>query len=50
MKTDKYKNKRKSLLLESSHGKEIGPCFMKVYSIFKPNVPLAKVAEDREAW
>jgi hypothetical protein len=53
VKTEKNKNKRKILLLENSHHREIGPMLQEnlatkfdICSIFKPNVPLAKVVED----
>jgi hypothetical protein len=52
VKTEKDKNKRKILLLGSSHGREIGPMLQEnlgtefdVCSIFKPNTPLAKVVD-----
>jgi hypothetical protein len=45
--------KRNILLVGSSHGREVGPMLQKhpgteyvVTSIFKPNAPLANVAED----
>jgi hypothetical protein len=54
VKKEKNKNKRKILLLGSSHGKEIGPCIKKTLQIkfdacriFKPNAPLAKVVENK---
>jgi hypothetical protein len=47
------RNKRKILLLGSSHGREIGPMLPEnlgtksdMGSIFKPNAPLAKALED----
>jgi hypothetical protein len=49
----KTESKRKILLLGSSHGREIGPMLQEnlgtkfdTVSIFKPNAPLEKVAED----
>jgi hypothetical protein len=53
MKTEKNKNKRKILLLGSSHGRKVGPILQEnlstkfdVCSIFKPNASLAKIVED----
>jgi hypothetical protein len=53
VKTEKNKNKMKALLLGSSRGREIGPMSQEnlgtkfdICSIFKPNAPLAKAAED----
>jgi hypothetical protein len=49
----RQKNKRKFLLLGSSHGRKIGPVLQEslgtkvdVCSIFKLNAPLAEVVED----
>jgi len=52
------RKERKIVLVGSSHGREMGTMLQEnlgskfeVCSIFKPNAPLAKVAEDvREAW
>jgi hypothetical protein len=55
VKTQENKNKRNTLLLGSSHGKEIGPMLQEnlgtkfeVHSIFKPNAPLVYVFEDMQ--
>ena len=47
--------KKKILLLGSSHGRDIGPMLQKhlcseyeVTSVFKPNAPLVNVVEDLE--
>jgi hypothetical protein len=53
MSAGKTKRKIKILLLGSSHGRDIGPMLKEnlgtkfdMVSIFKPNVPLAKVVKD----
>jgi hypothetical protein len=53
VKIEKNKNKRRILLLGSSHDKGIGPKLQEnqgakcgLCSTFKPNAPLARIVED----